>query len=218
MIDVCRTEEAPGEVIHQGRSYYATAYWALVLRSRAVQTVTCEHGNPNADKLVPEGIEGRVSTELNGRHRSRWRAAFARQYWLRLRRTIDVTQNKAEFVEIPRPVFAKAMSTTQITKEAPNYRADCGPHEGVLQQRLFFFFCPETILMQHHILIPDFGPQVTQLIARRVRDAHVFCDPCDVTDEWIREYASDGTSCGDSFSSSHASVYEDTTDNPGCGV
>ena len=44
------------------------------------------------------------------------------------------------------------------------------------------------------ILILDFGSQVTQLIARRVRDAHVFCEvhPCDVTDEWIRDYAADG--------------------------
>ena len=43
------------------------------------------------------------------------------------------------------------------------------------------------------ILILDFGSQVTQLIARRVREAHVFCEvhPCDMPDEWIREYARD---------------------------
>ena len=69
--------------------------------------------------------------------------------------------------------------------------------------------------MQHQkILILDFGSQVTQLIARRVRDAHVFCEvhPCDVTDEWIRAYAKDGTLKGVILSGSHASVYEDTTD------
>ena len=69
--------------------------------------------------------------------------------------------------------------------------------------------------MQHQkILILDFGSQVTQLIARRVRDAHVFCEvhPCDVTDEWIRAYAQDGTLKGVILSGSHASVYEDTTD------
>ena len=64
------------------------------------------------------------------------------------------------------------------------------------------------------ILILDFGSQVTQLIARRVREAHVFCEvhPCDVSDAWIREYASDGMLKGVILSGSHASVYEDTTD------
>ena len=64
------------------------------------------------------------------------------------------------------------------------------------------------------ILILDFGSQVTQLIARRVREAHVFCEvqPCDVSDAWIREYAADGTLRGVILSGSHASVYEDTTD------
>lgn len=69
--------------------------------------------------------------------------------------------------------------------------------------------------MQHDkILILDFGSQVTQLIARRVREAHVYSEvhPCDVTDEWIRQYAADGTLRGVILSGSHASVYEDTTD------
>ena len=75
--------------------------------------------------------------------------------------------------------------------------------------------------MQHQkILILDFGSQVTQLIARRVRDAHVFCEvhPCDVTDEWIRAYAKDGTLKGIILSGSHASVYEDTTDKAPAAV
>ena len=69
--------------------------------------------------------------------------------------------------------------------------------------------------MQHQkILILDFGSQVTQLIARRVREAHVFCEvhACDVSDEWIRDYASDGMLKGVILSGSHASVYEDSTD------
>ena len=75
--------------------------------------------------------------------------------------------------------------------------------------------------MQHQkILILDFGSQVTQLIARRVRDAHVFCEvhPCDVTDEWIRDYAKDGNLKGVILSGSHASVYEDTTDKAPAAV
>jgi len=69
--------------------------------------------------------------------------------------------------------------------------------------------------MQHQkILILDFGSQVTQLIARRVREAHVYCEvhPCDVTDQWVRDYAKDGNLKGVILSGSHASVYEDTTD------
>ena len=69
--------------------------------------------------------------------------------------------------------------------------------------------------MQHQkILILDFGSQVTQLIARRVREANVYCEvhPCDVTDEWVRDYASDGSLKGIILSGSHASVTEDTTD------
>ncbi len=69
--------------------------------------------------------------------------------------------------------------------------------------------------MQHDkILILDFGSQVTQLIARRVREAHVLSEvhPCDVSDEWLREYAKDGSLKGIILSGSHASVYEDTTD------
>ncbi|MFI5446031.1 glutamine-hydrolyzing GMP synthase [Polaromonas sp. UC242_47] len=69
--------------------------------------------------------------------------------------------------------------------------------------------------MQHQkILILDFGSQVTQLIARRVRDAHVFCEvhPCDVSDDWVREYAKDGSLKGIILSGSHASIYEESTD------
>lgn len=68
--------------------------------------------------------------------------------------------------------------------------------------------------MHQKILILDFGSQVTQLIARRVREAHVFCEvhPCDVSDEWVRSYAADGQLKGIILSGSHASVYEEATD------
>ena len=68
--------------------------------------------------------------------------------------------------------------------------------------------------MHQKILILDFGSQVTQLIARRIREAHVFCEvhPCDVTDDWVRAYARDGKLRGIILSGSHASVYEDSTD------
>ncbi len=44
------------------------------------------------------------------------------------------------------------------------------------------------------ILILDFGSQVTQLIARRVREAKVFCEihPYDISEEFIRNYGAQG--------------------------
>ncbi len=74
--------------------------------------------------------------------------------------------------------------------------------------------------MHQKILILDFGSQVTQLIARRIREAHVFCEvhPCDVSDDWIRAYASDGKLRGVILSGSHASVYEESTDKAPPGV
>ena len=63
------------------------------------------------------------------------------------------------------------------------------------------------------ILILDFGSQVTQLIARRVREAHVYCEvhPCDVTEQWVRDFAADGLLRGVILSGSHASLWEDDT-------
>ena len=61
------------------------------------------------------------------------------------------------------------------------------------------------------ILILDFGSQVTQLIARRVREAHVYCEihSCDVSDEFVKSFCADGII----LSGSHASVYEAETDS-----
>ena len=61
--------------------------------------------------------------------------------------------------------------------------------------------------MHDKILILDFGSQVTQLIARRVREAHVFCEihPNDVSDAFVRDFAPKAII----LSGSHASTYED---------
>ncbi|HYJ20336.1 MAG TPA: glutamine-hydrolyzing GMP synthase [Burkholderiales bacterium] len=60
------------------------------------------------------------------------------------------------------------------------------------------------------ILILDFGSQVTQLIARRVREAKVYCEihPADVSDDFVREYGARGII----LSGSHMSAYEESTD------
>src|SRR5262245_5108985 len=64
----------------------------------------------------------------------------------------------------------------------------------------------------HHekILILDFGAQYTQLIARRVREAKVYCEihPADVTDAFVREFGARGII----LSGSHMSAYEESTE------
>jgi GMP synthase (glutamine-hydrolysing) len=70
----------------------------------------------------------------------------------------------------------------------------------------------------HHqkILILDFGAQYTQLIARRVREARVYCEihPGDVSDEFVRQYAAQGII----LSGSHMSAYETMTDQAPAAV
>jgi GMP synthase (glutamine-hydrolysing) len=63
--------------------------------------------------------------------------------------------------------------------------------------------------MHDKILILDFGAQYTQLIARRVREAHVYCElhPHDVPDSFVREFAPRGII----LSGGPSSVYENET-------
>ena len=64
--------------------------------------------------------------------------------------------------------------------------------------------------MQHEkILILDFGAQYSQLIARRVRDAHVYCElhPFDIDEAFIRKFEPQGII----LSGGHASVTEGDT-------
>ena len=65
--------------------------------------------------------------------------------------------------------------------------------------------------MSHEqILILDFGSQVTQLIARRIRESGVYCEihPCEVSGQFIRDFAPKGVI----LSGSHMSAYEESTD------
>ena len=125
------TEEAPGEIVlYQGRSYKSYrgmgSIGAMQQGSADRYFQESSTGNPNADKLVPEGIEGRVPYKG-----SVVAIIFQMAGGLRAAMgycgcpTIEQMHAKAEFVEITSAGIREShVHDVQITKEAPNYRAD----------------------------------------------------------------------------------------------
>ena len=125
------TEEAPGEIVlYQGRSYKSYRGMGSIgamqqgSADRYFQEATT--GNPNADKLVPEGIEGRVPYKG-----SMVSIVFQMAGGVRAAMgycgcgSIQEMNDKAEFVEITSAGIREShVHDVQITKEAPNYRAD----------------------------------------------------------------------------------------------
>jgi len=125
------TEEAPGEIVlFQGRSYKSYrgmgSIGAMQQGSADRYFQESSTGNPNADKLVPEGIEGRVPYKgsvvsiifqmAGGLRASMGYCGCA---------TTQDMRDKAEFVQITTAgVRESHVHDVQITKEAPNYRAD----------------------------------------------------------------------------------------------
>jgi IMP dehydrogenase len=125
------TEEAPGEIVlFQGRSYKSYRGMGSI---GAMQQGSADRyfqdntgANPNADKLVPEGIEGRVPYKG-----SMVSIVFQMAGGLRASMgycgcpTIDDMRDRAEFVEITSAGIREShVHDVQITKEAPNYRME----------------------------------------------------------------------------------------------
>jgi len=125
------TEEAPGEIVlFQGRSYKSYRGMGSI---GAMQQGSADRyfqdntgANPNADKLVPEGIEGRVPYKgsviailfqmAGGLRASMGYCGCA---------SVEQMRDKAEFVEITSAGIREShVHDVQITKEAPNYRAE----------------------------------------------------------------------------------------------
>ena len=126
------TEEAPGEVIlYQGRSYKSYRGMGSIGAMKAGSAdryfqENDETSNPNADKLVPEGIEGRVPYKGSV-------VAIIHQMGGGLRasmgycgcQSIEDMRNRTEFVEITAAGIREShVHDVQITKEAPNYRME----------------------------------------------------------------------------------------------
>ncbi|WP_395007609.1 IMP dehydrogenase [Undibacterium sp.] len=122
------TEEAPGEVIlFQGRSYKSyRGMGSLGAMADGSADRYFQDAANNADKLVPEGIEGRVPYKgsvlailyqmVGGVRSSMGYCGCA---------SIQDLHDKAEFVEITSAGMREShVHDVQITKEAPNYRAE----------------------------------------------------------------------------------------------
>lgn len=125
------TEEAPGEIVlFQGRSYKSYRGMGSI---GAMQQGSADRyfqdntgANPNADKLVPEGIEGRVPYKG-----SMVSIVFQMAGGLRASMgycgcaSIEDMRSRAEFVEITSAGIREShVHDVQITKEAPNYRLE----------------------------------------------------------------------------------------------
>jgi IMP dehydrogenase len=123
------TEEAPGEIVlYQGRSYKSYRGMGSVgaMQKGSADRYFQESDNPNADKLVPEGIEGRVpykGSMLNILYQLTGGVRASMGYCGCA--TIEEMRSKAEFVEITSAGMREShVHDVQITKEAPNYRAE----------------------------------------------------------------------------------------------
>ncbi len=122
------TEEAPGEVeLYQGRSYKSYRGMGSVgAMQKGSSDRYFQDNEGNADKLVPEGIEGRVPYKGSV-------LAVIHQLMGGLRAsmgyvgcsTIKEMRSKAEFVQITSAGIREShVHDVQITKEAPNYHID----------------------------------------------------------------------------------------------
>jgi IMP dehydrogenase len=122
------TEEAPGEVeLFQGRSYKSyRGMGSIGAMQKGSSDRYFQDNTANADKLVPEGIEGRVPYKgsvfavvhqlMGGLRASMGYVGCA---------TVEDMRNKAEFVQITSAGMREShVHDVQITKEAPNYRVD----------------------------------------------------------------------------------------------
>jgi IMP dehydrogenase len=122
------TEESPGEIeLFQGRSYKSyRGMGSLGAMQKGAADRYFQDSEMNVDKLVPEGVEGRVPykgsvlfviSQLTGGVRASMGYTGCA--------TIDELRSKTRFVEITSAGIREShVHDVQITKEAPNYRVE----------------------------------------------------------------------------------------------
>ncbi|MBU0593445.1 MAG: IMP dehydrogenase [Pseudomonadota bacterium] len=122
------TEEAPGEIeLFQGRSYKSyRGMGSLGAMQQGSKDRYFQDNEANADKLVPEGIEGRVpykGSVLTVIHQLMGGLRSSMGY-LGCKNIAEM-HARAEFVEISNAGIREShVHDVQITKEAPNYHVD----------------------------------------------------------------------------------------------
>ena len=122
------TEEAPGEVeLYQGRSYKSyRGMGSIGAMQKGSSDRYFQDDEDNSEKLVPEGIEGRVPYKgpvINVIHQLMGGLRASMGY-LGVK-TISDMHKKANFVQITNAGIREShVHDVQITKEAPNYRVD----------------------------------------------------------------------------------------------
>jgi IMP dehydrogenase len=122
------TDESPGDIeLYQGRSYKSyRGMGSLGAMHQGSADRYFQDSDMNVDKLVPEGVEGRVAYKgsavwvvqqlMGGVRASMGYTGCA---------TLEELRNKAQFVEITQAGIREShVHDVQIVKEAPNYRAD----------------------------------------------------------------------------------------------
>jgi len=122
------TEESPGDIeLFQGRSYKSyRGMGSLGAMQKGAADRYFQDSEMNVDKLVPEGVEGRVPykgsalrviDQLTGGVRASMGYTGCS--------TIDELRLRAQFVEITSAGMREShVHDVQITKEAPNYRVE----------------------------------------------------------------------------------------------
>ena len=120
------TTEAPGEIeLFQGRSYksYRGMGSLSAMQQGSSDRYFQEKEQKNNDKLVPEGVEGRVPFKgnISGVIHQLMGGVRSSMGYLGCE-TIDAMHERAEFVEITSAGIREShVHDVQITKEAPNY-------------------------------------------------------------------------------------------------
>jgi IMP dehydrogenase len=122
------TDESPGDIeLYQGRSYKAyRGMGSLGAMQKGAADRYFQDSEMNVNKLVPEGVEGRVPykgsaiwviEQLAGGLRASMGYTGCG--------TIDELRSKTQFVEItPAGIRESHVHDVQIVKEAPNYRVE----------------------------------------------------------------------------------------------
>ncbi len=122
------TEESPGDIeLYQGRSYKSyRGMGSLGAMQKGAADRYFQESEMNVDKLVPEGVEGRVPYKgsavwvvqqlIGGVRASMGYTGCA---------TVDELRTRARFVEITSAGMREShVHDVQIVKEAPNYRVE----------------------------------------------------------------------------------------------